>query len=117
MFVVEIAPKAQRQILKLETSERENIKTYLKDKLAPAKDKKGLYEVGGTELVGNLKGLWRFKSPEFRKYRIIGYLEDNKFIITVLAVEGRAHSYKNKGELAKKARKGAFKKDGHGLMR
>lgn len=22
----------------------------------PAKDKKGLYEIGGTELVGNLKG-------------------------------------------------------------
>ena len=111
MFVVEIAPKAQRQILKLETSERENIKTYLKDKLAPAKDKKGLYEVGGTELVGNLKGLWRFKSLEFRKYRIIGYLENSKFIITVLAVEGRTDSYKKKDDLAKKARKGAFKKN------
>ena len=111
MFVVEIAPKAQRQILKLEETERENIKTYLKNKLVSAKDKKGLYEVGGTELVENLKGLWRFKSPEFRKYRIIGYLEDSKFIITVLAVEGRTDSYKNKDELAKKAKKGAFKKD------
>ena len=88
MFIVEIAPKAQRQILKLEATERENIKTYLKDKLVFAKDKKELYEVGETELAGNLKRLWRFKSPEFRKYRIIGYLEDSKFIITVLVLEG-----------------------------
>lgn len=110
MFTVEFAPKAERQISKLEEQSRLAIKKYLKEKVMPAKDKKGLYEVGGTELVGNLKGLWRFKSSEFRKYRIIGYLEDDKFIITVLAVEGRSDSYKNKEELAKKARKGVFKK-------
>ena len=64
-----------------------------------------LYEIGGTELVGNLKGLWRFKRSEFKKYRIIGHLEDDQFIITVLAVEGRSDSCKNKEDLAKKARK------------
>ena len=110
MFTVEFAPKAERQISKLEDSSKEAIKTYLKEKVMPAKDRKGLYEIGGTELVGNLKGLWRFKSSEFRKYRIIGYLEDDKFIITVLTVEGRSDSYKNKEDLAKKARKGVFKK-------
>lgn len=60
-------------------------------------------------MVGNLKGLWRFKSSEFKKYRIIGFLEDDKFIITVLAVESRSDSYKNKENLAKKARKGVLK--------
>lgn len=110
MFTVEFAPKAERQISKLEESIKEAIKTYLKEKVMPAKDKKALYDIGGTELVGNLKGLWRFKSSEFKKYRIIGYLEDDKFIITVLSVEGRSDSYKNKEELAKKARKGVFKK-------
>ena len=110
MFTVEFAPKAERQIAKLEESAKQAIKTYLTEKVIPAKDKKGLYEIGGTELVGNLKGLWRFKSSEFKKYRIIGYLEDDKFIITVLSVEGRSDSYKNKEDLAKKARNGAFKK-------
>ena len=110
MFTVDFAPKAKRQISKLEESVRLAIKTYLKEKVMPAKDKKGLYDVGGTEIVGNLKGLWRFKSSEFKKYRIIGYLEDLKFVITVLTVEDRSDSYKNKEELAKKARKGAYKK-------
>ena len=110
MFTVEFSPKAERQISKLKESSKQTIKVYLKEKVIPAKDKKGLYEVGGTELVGNVKGLWRFKSSEFKKYRIIGYLEDDKFIITVLAVEGRSDSYKNKEDLAKKARKGVFKK-------
>ena len=95
MFTVEFATKAERQIAKLEESSKQAIKTYLKEKIMPAKDKKGLYEVGGTELVGNLKSLWRFKSSEFKKYRIIGYLEDDKFIITVLTVEGRSDSYKS----------------------
>lgn len=109
MFTVEFSPKAERQIRKLEELAKQAIKTYLKEKVMPAKDLKGLYDIGGTELVGNLKGLWRFKSAEFKKYRIIGYLENDKFIITVLTVEGRAESYKNKEELAKKARKGTFK--------
>ena len=110
MFAVEFAPKAERQIAKLEDSAKQAIKTYLAEKVMPAKDKKGLYEIGGTELVGNLKGLWRFKSSEFKKYRIIGYLENDKFVITVLAVECLSDSYKNKENLSKKARKGSFKK-------
>lgn len=110
MFDVVFSPKAKRQIAKLEESVKEAIKRYLEEKVRPAKDKKGLYDVGGTELVGNLKGLWRFKSSEFKKYRIIGYLEDDKLIITILTVEGRADSYKNKEDLAKKARKGLFDK-------
>ena len=109
MFTVAFSPKVKRQIAKLEESTKQTIKKYLKEKIFQAKGKKGLYEIGGTELVGNLKGLWRFKSSDFKKYRIIGYLEDEKLIITVLAVEGRSDSYKNKEALAKKARKGTFK--------
>ena len=89
----------------LKETERKAIEIYLKEKVAQAKDKKGLYDIGGTELVGNLKGLWRFKNNEFRKYRIIGYLENKELIITVLAVESRSGVYKNKENLAKKIRK------------
>ncbi|MBB5218921.1 hypothetical protein DYE49_12185 [Treponema rectale] len=106
MFAVGFSPKVKRQIAKLGESVKHSIKTYLEEKIIPAKNKKELYEAGGTELVGNLKGLWRFKSSEFKNYRIIAYLEDDKLVITVLAVESRSGSYKNKEDLAKKARKG-----------
>lgn len=105
MFTVSLAPKAKKQISKLKETERKAIEIYLKEKVAQAKDKKGLYDIGGTELVGNLNGLWRFKNNEFRKYRIIGYLENKELIITVLAVESRSGVYKNKEKLAKKVRK------------
>ena len=105
MFTVTLAPKAKKQISKLDKTERKAIETYLREKVAQAKDKKGLYDIGGTELVGNLKGLWRFKNNEFRKYRIIGYLENKELVITVLAVESRSGVYKNKEKLAKKVRK------------
>lgn len=110
MFTVEFASKAKRQISKLDNTVKQAIKKYLDEKVSCAKDKKALYEIGGTELVGNLKGLWRFKSSEFKKYRIIAYLEDNKLVVIVLSVESRSDSYKDKEEVAKKARKGAFKK-------
>lgn len=108
MFTIEFSSKAKKQISKLAETDKKAIKTYLEEKVAKAKDKKDLYDAGGAELVGNLKGLWRFKHNDFRKYRIIGYLENKKYIITVLAVESRSDSYKNKEELAKQATKGFF---------
>ena len=112
MFTISFAPKAKKQISKLKKTERSAIEIFLKEKVAQAKDKKGLYDIGGTELVGNLKGLWRFKNNEFRKYRIIGYLENKELIITVLAVESRFGVYKNKEDIAKKARKGSLDNKG-----
>ncbi len=37
MFIVEFAPKAARQIAKLEESSKQSIKTYLKGKVMTAK--------------------------------------------------------------------------------
>ncbi|MCF0242013.1 MAG: type II toxin-antitoxin system RelE/ParE family toxin [Treponema sp.] len=109
MFTVEFSPKADKQVSKLEKTIRKAIIDYV-DKMKTANNIKELYDLGGTELVGNLKGLWRFKNKAFRDYRLIAYMADNKIIITILAVEGRNESYKNKEELAKKARKGSLEK-------
>ena len=109
MFTVDFSPKASKQITKLEKQIQKAIFDHIK-KIISAKNVKELYELGGTELVGNLKGLWRFKNKEFRDYRLIAYMADNKIVITILAVEGRNESYKNKEELAKKARKGSLEK-------
>lgn len=109
MFTVEFSPKAGKQITKLEKPVQKAIFEYA-DKIQEARNIKELYELGGTELVGNLKGLWRFKNKDFKKYRLIAYMADDKIVITVLAVESRSESYKNKEDLAKKARKGHFEK-------
>ncbi len=109
MFTVEFSPKASKQITKLEKPIQKAIFDYIK-RIISAKNIKELYELGGTELVGNLKGLWRFKTKEFKDYRLIAYMADDKIVITVLAVEARNESYKNKDKLAKKARNGHFEK-------
>jgi len=109
VFTVEFSPKASKQITKLEKQTQKAIFDYIK-KIISAKSIRELYEFGGTELVGNLKGLWRFKSKEFKNYRLIAYMADDKIVITVLAVESRNETYKNKDKLAKKARNGHFEK-------
>ena len=48
MFTVEFSPKTERQISRLEESSKQAIKVYLKEKVMPAKNKKGLYEIGET---------------------------------------------------------------------
>ncbi len=109
MFTVEFSPKASKQITKLEKPIQKAVFDYIK-RIISAKNIKELYELGGTELVGNLKGLWRFKAKDFKNYRLIAYMDDDKIVITVLTVESRNESYKNKEELAKKARKGHLEK-------
>ena len=101
MFTVEFSPKAGKQITKLEKPVQKAIFNYV-EKVMAAKNIKELYELGGTELVGNLKGLWRFKNKDFKNYRLIAYMAEDKIVITILAVESRNESYKNKEDLAKK---------------
>ena len=76
----------------------------------PAKDKKGLYEIGGTELVGNLKGCGDLKVLNLESIELSVTWKTKNLFITVLTVEGRSDSCKNKEVLAKKARKEVFKK-------
>ena len=64
------------------------IRDYL-EILKTAKNLTVLYNLGGTEHVGNLKGLWRFKDKSFKDFRIHGTVEKSVLVITVLAVETR----------------------------
>lgn len=107
-FKIFFAPKAKKQISKLDEVTKHAIKDYLETKMSISENIKELYKIGGTELVGNLKGLWRFKDTSFKKYRIIAYIDDRALCITILSVESRNDSYKNKENLPKKARNGIF---------
>jgi mRNA interferase RelE/StbE len=104
MIDIRFASRAKKQIEKLDKPVRNAIRTYL-ETIQNAITLEDLHRLGGTELTGNLKGLWRFKNPTFKDYRVIGVVEDTVLVIIVLAVEKRSEIYKNKEDLAKRARK------------
>lgn len=76
----------------------------------PVKDKKGLYEIGDTELVGNLKGCGDLKVLNLESIELSVTWKTKNLFITVLTVEGRSDSCNNKEVLAKKARKEVINK-------
>jgi mRNA interferase RelE/StbE len=45
----------------------------------------------GKPLVGNLKGLWRYRSGN---YRILAELVDNELLILVVEISGRKDAYR-----------------------
>lgn len=104
MYTVVFSSKVKKQVQKLEKGIKDTIRDYV-IKLQTLKTSLDLYNNGGTELVGNLKGLWRFKDKSFKDIRLIGTLENDVLVITILAVEARSGSYKNKEKMAKSARK------------
>lgn len=104
MYSVNFSSKAKKQVQKLERDIKNAVRDYVR-KLETLSSSLDLYNNGGTELVGNLKGLWRFKDKSFKDIRLLGTVENSVLIITILAVEGRASSYKNKDKMAKTARK------------
>lgn len=104
MYSVNFSSKAKKQVQKLEKDLKDAVRDYVR-KLETLSSSLDLYNNGGTELVGNLKGLWRFKDKSFKDIRLLGTVENSVLIITILAVEGRASSYKNKEKMAREARK------------
>jgi mRNA-degrading endonuclease RelE of RelBE toxin-antitoxin system len=93
-------------IAKLESSIQIAIRDYIKN-LETLNDINDVHNVGGWELKGNLKGLWKFKHKSFKDYRLIGYWKTDKWIL-LLCIETRNAVYKNKEDIAHKARSGTL---------
>lgn len=100
MYTVNFSPKAAKQVRKLENNIKNAVYDYVQ-KLKTLKTPTDLYNNGGTELAGNLKGLWRFKDKSFKDFRLLAVLENNILTITVLGVEKKSDVYKNKEKIAK----------------
>ncbi|WP_010262241.1 type II toxin-antitoxin system RelE family toxin [Treponema primitia] len=103
MFRITLAPRAIKNLSKLEKPIQCAIRDYLK-KIESLGTHAELYAAGGEELRGNLKGLWKFKDKSFKNFRLIGYWKEEKWIL-LLCIENRNEVYQNKDDLAKKIRK------------
>ena len=72
MYKITLAPRAIKDLSKLEKPVQGAIRDYLK-KIESLNTLAELYAAGGEGLKGNLKGLWKFKDTSFRNFRLIGY--------------------------------------------
>lgn len=84
---VDFTINAKKLLKKLDTQAKKQIKELILDieQLDNPKSK-------GKPLKGNLKGLWRYRSGD---YRIICKIEDDKLLILVLYLGHRKEIYKH----------------------
>lgn len=87
MYQVYIDEKLQKKIKKLDVPTKKLLKNYIEKNLINTDDPRR----HGKALVGNLKGLWRYRIMD---YRLIVEIQDDKLIIVALDFEHRSKVYK-----------------------
>lgn len=86
-FSVEITPKAEKLLNKLDKKTNLRIKKFIQENLIGCENPR-LY---GKALTGDLKGNWRYRVGD---YRIVAKIEDEKILITVIDVNHRRQVYR-----------------------
>jgi mRNA interferase RelE/StbE len=84
---IEYSDVAARELLKLDKTVRERILTFLRERAAKLEDPKEIAE----PLVGELRGLWRFRVGD---YRIICDIRRDVLLILVLQIGHRKEVYR-----------------------
>jgi mRNA interferase RelE/StbE len=87
MWRVEFDRDAARDFRKLATAAQRAILRFLRERVATADDPRRL----GKPLVGDLKGLWRYRIGD---YRIVARIEDERLIVLVVTVGHRREVYR-----------------------
>ena len=82
VWTIKFNSKAEKQLLKLNNDHRKKIKNYFDERMLALAHPK----LAGKPLVGNKKGLWRYRVD---KFRIICKLEDDLLIILVVSIAKR----------------------------
>ncbi len=85
-WTIEYAESVQKTVRKLETQERQRIRTFLEEKLANLADPRSI----GKSLSGSLAGLWRYRVGD---YRIIARIEDDRLVVLVVRIGHRKAVY------------------------
>jgi mRNA interferase RelE/StbE len=83
---IDIAEEARKSLKKLDKSIEEHILSYLR-KIEKSQNPKSV----GKPLAGNMKGLWRYRTGD---YRIICNIQNKELIVLVLEVGHRSKIYK-----------------------
>ena len=86
-YKVEIIPKAEKMISKLDRPLQVRIKEFIHENLEDCENPR----LNGKALTGNLRGNWRYRVGD---YRIIAKIEDEKVLITVVEVNHRRQVYR-----------------------
>jgi len=84
---VEFNETAKRQVAKLDKQWQAAILDYLEDRIAPLEDPRRC----GKPLVGDRKGLWRYRVGD---YRILCELRDVELIVLVVTIGHRRQVYR-----------------------
>jgi mRNA interferase RelE/StbE len=85
-WTIEFDERAKRDLSKLDKPIQKRIRRFLQDRIATANDPRSF----GHGLTHNLSSLWRFRVGD---YRILCNIEDDRFIVLVVAVGHRSVVY------------------------
>jgi mRNA interferase RelE/StbE len=83
---VEFGSDAARELRRLGRDARRTILKYLRERIATAEDPRRL----GHALLGDLKGLWRYRVGD---YRVVADIRDREVLVMVITVGHRREVY------------------------
>ena len=86
-WTIEYAESVRKTVRKLETQQRQRIRTFLEERLASLGDPRSI----GKSLSGSLAGLWRYRVGD---YRVIARIEDERMVILVVRIGPRKAVYR-----------------------
>ncbi|ORC29586.1 addiction module toxin RelE [Marispirochaeta aestuarii] len=86
-WTIDFSGTAERQLKKLDRQWQRAILDYLEDEIAPLDNPRQR----GKALVGDKKGLWRYRIND---YRVICQILDTELVILALAIAHRKDVYK-----------------------
>jgi mRNA interferase RelE/StbE len=86
LWKVEWEDAARRELRRMGHSEQQRGIRYLRERIATAEDPRRF----GKALTANKTGLWRYRVGD---HRIVCRIEDDRFIVLVLAVGHRKEIY------------------------
>lgn len=87
MWRVEFDRDAARDLRKLGNPAQRTILRFLRERVATAEDPRRF----GKPLLGDLKGLWRYRVGD---HRIVARIEDERLIVLVVTVGHRREVYR-----------------------
>jgi mRNA interferase RelE/StbE len=84
---VEFDRAAVRDLRRLGSDAESRVLRYLRERIVGSTDPRR----SGHALTGDRKGLWRYRIGD---YRIVAAIEDNRFVVLVVAVGHRREVYR-----------------------
>jgi len=87
MWRVEFDRDAARDLKRLDSAAQRAVLRFLRERVATTEDPRHF----GKPLVGDMKGLWRYRVGD---YRIVARIEDDRLIVLVVTVGHRREVYR-----------------------